>query len=111
VAWLAFHPLVLPRRAAERLLDTLVPLAVAELLRRIDLTELIIRHVDLDQVVARVDLAALVEDAIAAVDLPELVRESTGSVVSDSVRRVRMSGIAADAAVGRVRGRLWRRPH
>lgn len=110
VARLGLLPLVLPRWAARRVLDALVPLVVAEVLRRVDMTTLIIRHVDLDRVVAEVDLAGLVEDVLGAVDLPRLVRESTGVLVSGSVRRVRLGGIAADEAVGRVRGRLRHRP-
>lgn len=110
VARLGLVPLALPPWAVKRLLDALVPAVVAEVLRRVELTELIIRHVDLDRVVAQLDLATLVEEAIGTLDLPELVRESTGSVVSGSVRRVRLGGIAADEAVGRVRTRLLRRP-
>jgi hypothetical protein len=110
VARLVLSPLVLPRWAAERFLDALVPLVVAEVLRRVDLTALIIRHVDLDRVVAQVNLADLVADVLDAIDLPEILRESTSSVVSDSVRRVRLGGIAADEAVGRVRNQLLRRP-
>jgi len=110
VARLALIPLALPPWAANRLLDGLVPLIVAEVLRRVDLTELIIREVDLDRVVAQLDLAGLAEDVIGAVDLPEIIRESTGSMVSGSVRRVRLGGIAADEVVGRVRDRLLRRP-
>ena len=79
--------------AVERVLDALVPVVVAEVLRRVDLTALIIRHVDLDRV-------------LAEVDLPEIIRESTGSLVSDSVHRVRLGGVAADEAVERLRTRL-----
>jgi hypothetical protein len=148
-----------------RLLDALVPVAVEELLRRIDLTDVVVRHVNLTEVVAAVDLDAaasrldvnaiaerldldavagrldldavldrldltavvltrvdldvlirsvlerldlpgLAEEVIDAVDLPEIIRESTGSMASDAVRGVRLQGIAADEAIGRVRSRL-----
>lgn len=78
-----------PRRSAERLLDTVVPAAVAAILRRIDLTTLVMTHLD-------------VEKVLATVDLPELIRESTGSMIADSVYRVRMRGIAADEALRRL---------
>jgi hypothetical protein len=97
-----------------RLLDVVVPVAAAQVLRRVDLTELVIRYVDLDQVVARLDVNAVAQridlDALlAAADLPEIIRESTGTLASATVRQTRMRGIAADEAVDRVRNRLLRR--
>jgi len=81
------------------LLDRAVPLVVDELLRR----------VDLDAVIARLDLAKLADEVIASVDLPEIIRESTGAVSSEAVREVRMRGISGDEAIGRAMERL--RPH
>lgn len=77
-------------------LDRAVPLVVDELLRR----------VDLDAVIARLDLAKLAEDVIASVDLPEIIRESTSAVSSETVREVRMRSISGDEAVGRAMERL-----
>jgi hypothetical protein len=108
VARVVLSSLLLPPWAAGRVLDALVPFVVTEMLRRVDLTALIIRHVDLDRVVAELDLAGLVEEVLDAVDLPAILRQSTGSVVSGSVRGVRLGGIAADEAVERVRNRLLR---
>jgi len=97
------------------LMDRLVPLVVDEILRRIDLTEEIREHLDLDRLVATVDLEALIrrldlgelaEEVIAAVDLPEIIRQSTGSVASDTVRGVRMRSISGDDALGRAVNRL-----
>ena len=103
-----------PRRVVERLavrgsrqreelirelaaaLDRTVPAVVDEVLRR----------VDVDAVIARLDLAKLADDIIASVDLPELIRESTGAVSSETVREVRMRGISGDEAVGRAMDRL-----
>jgi hypothetical protein len=127
-------------RDISRLLDSLVPVVVEQLLRRLDLTDTVVRHVDLTEVVAAVDLEALAsrldvnavvrqldldalihavlerldlprlaEEVIDAVDLPEIIRESTGSMASDTIRGVRMQGIAADEAVRRGRGRLFPR--
>src|SRR5437667_3344684 len=85
-----------PRRSAERMLDALAPALAAAVLRRIDLTTLVTTHLDLEKV-------------LATVDLPKLVQESTGSMVSESVRHARVRGIAADEAVARFRARLL--PH
>lgn len=85
-----------PRRGVERILDALVPAVISAVLRRIDLTALVTTHLDLEKV-------------LATVDLPALIRESTGSMVSDSVYRARVQGIAADEAVARLRARIL--PH
>jgi len=77
-------------------LDRAVPLVVDELLRR----------VDLDAVIARLDLAKLADEVIASVDLPEIIRESTSAVQSETVREVRMRSISGDEAVGRAMERL-----
>ena len=77
-------------------LDRMVPAVADELLRR----------VDLDAVIARLDMAKLAEDVIASVDLPEIIRESTSAVSSETVREVRMRGISGDDAVGRAMERL-----
>jgi hypothetical protein len=84
-------------------------------LDRLDLTAVVLERVDLDRLVesvlARIDLAGLAEQVIDDIDLPEIIRESTGSMASDTVRGVRMQGIAADEAVERAvdRFRLRRR--
>ncbi|HEX5861921.1 MAG TPA: hypothetical protein VFY58_08770 [Nocardioides sp.] len=77
-------------------LDRTVPIVVDEVLRR----------VDLDAVIARLDLARLSEEIIASVDLPEIIRESTSAVSNEAVREVRMRGISGDEAVGRAMERL-----
>jgi hypothetical protein len=84
-------------------------------LDRLDLTAVVLDRVDLDKllesVLARIDLAGLAEQVIDEIDLPEIIRESTGSMASDTVRSVRMQGIAADEAVDRAvdRFRIRRR--
>jgi hypothetical protein len=83
-------------RELAALLDRAVPIVVDEVLRR----------VDLDAVIARLDLAKLAEEVIASVDLPEIIRESTGAVSSETVREVRMRGISGDEAIGRAMERL-----
>jgi hypothetical protein len=83
-------------RELAAVLDRTVPLVMDEVLRR----------VDLDAVIARLDLAKLAEEVIATVDLPEIIRESTGAVSSEAVREVRMRGISGDEAIGRAMERL-----
>ena len=77
-------------------LDRLVPAAL----------DLVLRHVDLEAIVHRVDMATMATDIIATLDLPEIIRESTSAVSSETVRQVRMRGISADEAVGRAAHRL-----
>jgi hypothetical protein len=84
------------QQEASELLDVLVPAVAAELLRRLNVTDMVRRHVDLDQL-------------IAEVDLPEMIRQSTGSMASETVRGVRMQGISGDEAIGRVMGRFHHR--
>ena len=86
-----------PRRSAERLLDLLVPAAVMAVLRRIDLTALVLAHIDLERV-------------LATVDLPALIRDSAGSMVSGSVYRARVRAMSADDAVARLRARVLSPP-
>ena len=93
-------------------LDVLIP----AVLDRVDLTAVVLRRVDLDALISavldRVDLIPLAEEVIEGVNLPEIIRESTGTMASDTVQGVRMQGIVADEAVGRVVDRLLlRRAH
>ena len=85
-------------------------LDIDAVLDRIDLTSLVLRRVDLlaivQAVLDKLDLVAIAAEVIDGVDLPEIIRESTGSMASDTVRGVRMQGIAADEAVGRAVDRL-----
>ena len=94
------------QREASRLLDAMVPGVAAAMLERIDVNDIVQRHVDLDKLIGTVDLAGLTESVIAEVDLPEIIRQSTGSMASEAVRGVRMQGISGDEAVGRAMDRL-----
>ena len=99
---------------------------VSAALDQLDLTQLVLDRVDLQRVVAgtlesldltsivvdQVDLVRVAEYVVEGIDLPEIIRESTGSVASEAVRGLRMQGVDADAAVGRVVDRmLHRRRH
>lgn len=83
---------------------------------RIDITAVVLERVDLDAIVGRVldhlDLAALTQQVLEAVDMPEVIRGSSGAMASDTVREIRMQGVAGDQAVRRAVDRLLghRRP-
>ena len=107
------------RRAADAVMDQL------------DVTELVLEHVDIQRiaervdidvdalaervdigaVLDRVDLAAIAADVIEQLDLPQLIREATTDTTSEGVRSVRLRGVDADRAVRRAVDRLLaRRP-
>ena len=128
--------LALGTRLVSSVLDATVSRAVSTLLAHADLTQAIHQHVDLDAlvatvdvdavaarvdvdavaaridldaIIARIDLVGLATQVIDEIDLPEIIRESSAWVASDTVQGVRMQGIEADDAVGRVVDRLLRR--
>jgi hypothetical protein len=99
-------------------LDAWVPVVVAAVLDRLDLTELVVRRVDLDRVVREVDLDAVLDRldltavVVRRVDLDLVVREVDLDAVLDRldltdvvVRRVDLDrvarGLDVDAVVGR----------
>jgi hypothetical protein len=85
-------------------------LDIEAVLDRMDLTETVLKRVDLvkvvDAVLDQMDLIALANEIIDGVDLPEIIRDSTGSMASETVKGVRMQGIGADQAVDRAIDRL-----
>jgi hypothetical protein len=74
-------------------------------LQRVDLNR-IVAAVNIDAVIDRIDLVGIAQEVIDEIDLPEIIRESTGSMASETVRGVRMQGIAGDEALGRVVDRI-----
>jgi hypothetical protein len=98
-------------------------LVVSAALDQLDLTQLVLDRVDLERVVSaalqgidltqivlqQVDLLGVAEYVVEGIDLPEIIRDSTGSVASEAVRGLRMQGVDADVAVGRVVDRMLRR--
>lgn len=74
----------------------------------------VMARADLDAVISRIDLVAIVDEVLEEVDLPAIIRDSTGSIASETVRGVRMTGISADDAISRAVDRALfrrRRPH
>ena len=87
-------------------------------LDRVDLNEVatrldvdaVVARADLDAVIDRVDVVGIVEEVLDVIDLPGIIRDSTGSMASETVRGVRMTGISADEAISKAVDRaLWRR--
>jgi hypothetical protein len=60
----------------------------------------------LDAVLARIDLAGIVNQVIDEVDLAEIIRESSGAMASEAVVGIRIRGIEADERVNRVMDRV-----
>lgn len=96
-------------------LDAVLPPVLDTVLSAVDLTDLVHRHVDIDQLITtvdinaiidRIDLLGLADYIIDGVDLPDIMRRSSGSVTSEAVRGVRLQGIEADQAVSRIVDRL-----
>lgn len=83
------------RPGAERLLDAFVPVLLEEVLRRAHLTELVVRHVDLDAVVAAVDVDAIVR----RLDLTTIVLER---VDLDAVVEAVLEQVDLDAVLDRL---------
>jgi hypothetical protein len=102
-------------RRVDRLVTAGIPVVAEAVLSRLDLTDIVVRHVDIDQVVKTVDLDAAVNQVdllgvaqyvIDGVNLPAIVRSSTASFTTEAVHGLRVHGVEADQAVARVVGHL-----
>ncbi|BBY64219.1 hypothetical protein [Mycolicibacterium helvum] len=94
---------------------------IAELvIEQIDLTALvrdsvdidaIVTDVDIDAIIARIDLIGLADQIIDGVDLPAIIRESTGTVTAEVITDVRSQTARADDMIsGFVDRMLGREP-
>jgi hypothetical protein len=97
------------QEAVVRIVHALAPQVVDAVLDEIDITKLVVEHVDIAAILAEVDLVALTEQIIEGVDLPGIIRDSTGSMASEGVRSVRMQTIDADERVNRIVDRMLHR--
>jgi hypothetical protein len=92
------------------------PVTVGTVLDRVDLTGLadeLLSRVDVNALLLRhVDVGALAQAVVDSVDLPQIVRQASGSLTSETVETIRVQGIDADRAVERLVDRLLvrRRP-
>jgi hypothetical protein len=94
--------------------------AISASLERLDLTAVLLEHMDMAGLVEgllgrlditrlvldNVDIVALADAVIEGVDLPRIVRESSGSIATETVDSIRLQGIDADRAVARLVDRL-----
>ena len=105
------------RGQLSRQLDELVPVVLGEVLRRARLTEMLLRYVDLDEVVAAVDLDAAaarldVDGVVRRVDLDAAVKRvdldavASRINVDDVVRRVDVDSVVNSVDVGAVVDRV-----
>jgi len=78
-------------------LDRLLPALLTEMMRHVNVTDLLQENVD---------VVSLAEEVIAKIDLPEIIRDSTGAVASDTLLGVRMHSISGDDAIARAVDRL-----
>ena len=96
------------RRAGERLLDQWAPVVAELVVSRLDLTGIVIRHVNLDDVVKEVDLEAVVAriDLDAIVQTVDLDAAVAGVDLNAAIEGVDIDAIAAkldlDAVVERI---------
>ena len=94
--------------AGAAFLETLLPGVVEAILRRLDLTQIVLTHVDLNRVVAAVDLDAVLDD----VDLNEVIaRVDVGAIVdridlAAIVDRIDIDRVAERIDVNAIVGRL-----
>lgn len=80
-----------------------------------DLTDVVISRVDLDAVVAAVDMDQVIDRVpviplanyvIEEIDLPQIIRSSTGGIATDAMTAVRVQGVGADELLARVADRV-----
>jgi hypothetical protein len=94
---------------------------IAELvIEQIDLTALvrdsvdidaIVTDVDIEAIIARIDLIGLADQIIDGVDLPAIIRESTATVTAEVITDVRSQSVRADDMIsGFVDRMLGREP-
>lgn len=122
--------------AAARFFAALLPEVTETLLNNLDLTEIVVRRVDIDRVIEKADIEAVVRrvdlDAVATrldidaiidrvdlvgmarylmdeLEVPEIIRESTGALAAESIEQLRIQGIRADRFVSHLLDRIVRR--
>lgn len=93
---------VVARADLQRVVDRL---DLDAIVARVDLDRAVGR-VNLDAIVGRLDLIGLAYYVVDGIDLPGIIRQSSGSMASEVVRGVRLQGMEADEAVGRLVGRF-----
>lgn len=113
------HVIAVGLEPARLLLTSVVVQIVEQVLDQLDLTALvrdrvdvnaIARDIDIDAIIARIDLIGLADTVIDGVDLPTIIRESTNSVTAEVMTDVRTQGERADDLVSGIVDRMLGRP-
>lgn len=83
-----------------------LPVIIDRALDRVDVTQLVLDHVQLERIIAQLDVVGIAREVIEELDLPEIIRESSSSMASETVVGVRLRGVEADERVGRILDRV-----
>lgn len=93
------------KTAVNSILDGVVPPVFNAIISRVDLTEVVVQHVDINEIVAQADIDPILDRipmteiadyVIEEIDLPSLVRESTGGIADDLLGLLRLQAIDTD---------------
>lgn len=116
--------MILPVQILDRLATGVLRRAVDVILDRLDLTRIVLDRVDLarvldavdpdpvaakldiDAVIARIDLLGIAQMIVDGIDLPAIIRGSTTSMASESVTGIRLQSAAADERLNELMSRL-----
>lgn len=99
-ARLAVARSTMERRGEEVVVNGLEPVKAAIVAVAVELVELVLDELDLNALVRkRIDLIGLADEVVAGIDLPAIIRESTSTVTADVMSDVRTGGERADDAV------------
>jgi len=97
-----------PRAVLESFGEAVLWPTVDELLRRVDLTEFVIAHVsipriveaiDMDAVLANVDVSGIADQGVRDLDLPQMIRTSSEALGTDAVVGLRLQSASADDVI------------
>ncbi|WP_109750575.1 hypothetical protein [Mycolicibacterium fallax] len=92
--------------ALQVLQQTLAEMDLTKVVRdQLDIDALL-RTVNIDAIIDRVDLVGLANSVIEGVDLPRIIRDSTMSVTTGAIGNVRATGELADAMVSGIVNRV-----
>lgn len=105
--------------AVNSTLDVVVPRVTNAILRRVDITQIVVEHVDvntiaaevaLEPIIDRIPIVEIADYVVEEIDLPEVIRGSTGGIAERVMQTVRFKAIESDVAVERLVDRIlmWR---
>lgn len=105
--------------AVNSTLDAVVPRVTSAILRRVDITQIVVENVDVNKIAAEVALEPIIDRipiveiadyVVEEIDLPEVIRGSTGGIAERVMQTVRFKAIESDVAVERLVDRIlmWR---